>query len=318
MRSHRDVHVNPLRGRAAGADRTLRKRLDPFVRALSGVHIRDAEALHQARVASRRLREVVPLLSLEPDTARDLGRRLRRVTRRLGRLRELDVSMLILDDFRKKGEHAAEALDRVAAALAAEAEHTREWLSEKLPARKLERLTRTLDDIARRINEPSVRSHWRRDAQAWVWAVDARVVRRATRLRAAITDVGAMYSADRLHTVRIALKKLRYAAELSAEARGLTRSADIEALKRAQDTLGRLHDFEVFSEHVRRMRDDAKLSEGIDVRDLDAILSSAELECYQLHAAFKRDREGLRSIADRLGVAPRPRGAVSHRAVNSP
>jgi hypothetical protein len=95
--------------------------------------------------------------------------------------------------------------------------------------------------------------------------------------------------------------------------RGRAAGADIEALKRAQDTLGRLHDFEVFSEHVRRMRDDAKLSEGIDVRNLGAILLSAELECYQLHAAFMRDREGLRSIAD-----PPRRRATSSRSSQSP
>jgi CHAD domain-containing protein len=294
----------------------FRTRVDPFVRALSRVETRDAEAVHQARVASRRLRELVPLLALERETARNLGKRLRRVTRRLGRLRELDVLMPILEDFRKTGEYVDAALDRVAAAIANEAEHRRHWLSDKLPARKLERLSSTLDDMARNINQPNAaRSNRPRDAQAWIWAVDARVVRRATRLSAAIADAGVLYSADRLHNVRIALKKLRYAAELSAETRGLNRSADIDALKRAQDTLGRLHDFEVFGERVRRVRDDATRSAGIDVRDLDSIIVATELECRQLHATFMRDRDGLRGVTDRLGGRLRRRTPPGQRAV---
>jgi CHAD domain-containing protein len=294
---------------------TFRKRLDPFVRALSGIEARDAEALHQARVASRRLREVLPVLELQRDATKKIGKRLRRITRRLGRLRELDVLQPIVDDLRNAGQHSAQALDKVAAAIADEANRTRQWLRHKLPARKLERLTRTLDDIADQIDHPrSARGNHARDARAWVWALDARVVRRATRLSAAIADAGALYDADRLHNVRIALKKLRYAVELSAEARGLDRTADIDTLKRAQDILGRLHDFEIFSDRVQRVRDDSTQSAGLDVPAFDALARAAELECRQLHATFMRDRVELSAIAGRLASGQRA-AAIAQRRV---
>jgi CHAD domain-containing protein len=281
---------------------TFKKRLDPFIRALSGLEGRDPEAIHQARVASRRLREVVPVLELQPDAARKVAKRLRRVTQRLGRLRELDVLQPLVDDLRKTGQHSERALDEVAAAIADEANRTREGLRNKLPARKLDRLGQALDDIARQIDESgsASRSH-ARDAKAWVWAVDARVVRQATRLCAAIDDAGALYDAARLHAVRVALKKMRYAAELSAEARGLNRTAELATLKRAQDTLGRLHDFEILRGRVQRVRDETTGSTGFDVRDFESLTGAIERECRQLHAAFMRDRAELSAIAGRLG-----------------
>jgi CHAD domain-containing protein len=134
-----------------------------------------------------------------------------------------------------------------------------------------------------------------------VWAVDARVVRRATRLRAAIDDAGALYDAARLHAVRVALKKLRYAAELSAEARGLNRTAELSTLKRAQDTLGRLHDFEILRGRVQRVRDETTGSTGFDVREFESLTGAIERECRRLHAAFMRDRAELSAITGRLG-----------------
>ena len=52
----------------------------------------DAEALHQARVASRRIREALPLEIRPP---RKLMRQVRRITRALGPVRELDVALMV-------------------------------------------------------------------------------------------------------------------------------------------------------------------------------------------------------------------------------
>ena len=49
---------------------------------LHGVEGGDVRALHRTRVASRRLREVLPVLQLDPDMAHKLGRRLRKITQR--------------------------------------------------------------------------------------------------------------------------------------------------------------------------------------------------------------------------------------------
>ena len=63
-----------------------------------------------------------------------------------------------------------------------------------------------------------------------------------------------MYVPQRLHDVRIAVKKLRYAAELADETTGKRITGDVAALKAAPDLLGRLHDLEVFL-NSRRVRD---------------------------------------------------------------
>ena len=47
-----------------------------------------------------------------------------------------------------------------------------------------------------------------------------RVARRAASLKAAIDEAGAVYLPERLHAVRIAVKKLRYAVELEHEIAG--------------------------------------------------------------------------------------------------
>src|SRR5207248_1929483 len=67
----------------------LHKRLERFTRSLHGVDKGEIRAIHRTRVASRRLREVLPVLELDADVSAKLVRRLRRVTAQLGPVREL-------------------------------------------------------------------------------------------------------------------------------------------------------------------------------------------------------------------------------------
>jgi CHAD domain-containing protein len=76
----------------------LKIRLNRFVRNLDGLERGDIEALHRVRVASRRIRELVPVLQLDAGRTRKLGRRLRKVTSRLGAMREFDVLLLLVDE----------------------------------------------------------------------------------------------------------------------------------------------------------------------------------------------------------------------------
>src|SRR5688572_3681144 len=60
----------------------------------------DVSSVHRARVSSRRLREVLPPMRqlLPPGTADDARGEVRRVTRALGPVRELDVAQQLLDE----------------------------------------------------------------------------------------------------------------------------------------------------------------------------------------------------------------------------
>src|SRR5438105_3313746 len=94
-------------------DEVLRTRLARFTRLLHGLEKGNARAVHRSRVASRRLREVIPVLELEATTAAVLSRRLRKMTRRLGNVREFDVLLHLLDELQESGRYEPESLSRV-------------------------------------------------------------------------------------------------------------------------------------------------------------------------------------------------------------
>src|SRR5437764_11365081 len=106
----------------------LRIRLDRFRRMLHGVAEGDVHALHRMRVASRRLREVLPILQLDADVAHKLGRRLRKVTERLGVVREFDVLLGVIEELTTVGRYQEAALGRVAEGLARDRSRARERL----------------------------------------------------------------------------------------------------------------------------------------------------------------------------------------------
>ena len=91
----------------------LKKRVDQFTRVLRPMEKGDVRALHQARVASRRMRELVPMLQLERATGRKVARRLRKITARLGAVRELDVLLIQIDELHVSGRRGSGGLGRV-------------------------------------------------------------------------------------------------------------------------------------------------------------------------------------------------------------
>jgi CHAD domain-containing protein len=121
-----------------------------------------------------------------------------------------------------------------------------------------------------------------------------------------------------LHDVRIALKKLRYAAELLRETRHDRTSADLRVLKGAQDVLGRLHDLEVLLEWVRQVQASLSTPDLTAWRDLGSLAHAIEDDCRLLHARYMRDRARLTAIADRMGApthdAQSVKGSPSRRA----
>ncbi len=125
-------------------------------------------------------------------------------------------------------------------------------------------------------------------------AIDARVARRAHRLRSAIIKTGALYSPDALHRVRIAVKKLRYALEVAQKTAGRDDPGIIKALKQAQERLGRLNDLEVFIGRARKAQIDADIDL---VSELTALAEDADVRCRELHAEFMRDRPALIDVA---------------------
>ena len=274
----------------------LRFRLDRFTRALHGVETGELRALRRARVASRRLRELIPVLQLGAALTRKLARRLRRVRRRLGTVRELDVLLLVIQELEKSGGYPQVALARIAGEIRDARRAAWPKQAGKRAAVELKQVARSLGRVARKL-EPGDAA--RQPGRTWRWVIDARVARRASHLKAVIEEAGAMYSPRRLHTVRIALKKLRYSVELAADASGRPAKADLQALKRGQDVLGRMHDLQVLIDRVRRLQASLLPPDLTEGRDLDTLLISLESTCRRLHARYIRDWATLVAICQR-------------------
>ena len=145
--------------------------------------------------------------------------------------------------------------------------------------------------------------------------VRERAARRAQRLSAAIENAAGLYLPDRLHDVRIAVKKLRYTLELgfadlkrsAPRGAGARNSARIRTLKGAQDLLGRMHDLEVLIARTRGIQSSPGASTLKVSADLDRLVRRLETECRQLHGQYMAARPALLSLCHRLMAAAEPR-----------
>ncbi len=293
----------------ASRDQLLRSRLERFTRVLHGVDVGAVRAVHQARVASRRLRELLPLLQLDADVTEELRHRLRRATRRLGTKRELDVLIELIEELHQSGRYPGPAaLRQLASEVRQEHAKAQSRLSGKRAGVELRRIARKLEKVRRQISDAE---HQRIEGRTWRWAMDARIARRATEAKRAIDDAGSLYLAERLHVVRIALKKLRYGVELVADATAGAHGDDLRTLKRVQTLLGRMHDLQVLTGRARRVQARLGPTDANISRDLDSLMTALDADCRRLHARYVRDRPKLLDICRRLvaSAAPAARAA---------
>jgi CHAD domain-containing protein len=140
-------------------------------------------------------------------------------------------------------------------------------------------------------------------------AARARAARRAERLSATIDNAAGIYLPDRLHDVRIAVKKLRYAMEIARELSGSRAMARILTLKKAQDLLGRMHDLEVLIARTRAVQGSPNAPSLRLSADLDRLVRRLETECRQLHGHYIALRPALLAICDHAIALPERRRA---------
>ena len=267
---------------------------------LQGVEDGDARALHRTRVASRRLREVLPVVHLDPDVAHKLSRRLRKITEQLGTVREFDVLLGVIDELKEAGRYPNAALVRVAANIGEDRIQARERLLAKIPIDELRRVAAKLEKVARTLEKDGALRRAGTARRSSRWAIDARVARRASTLAAAMSDAGAVYLARRLHAVRIAVKKLRYAIEVAVDVVHVTSSPDLKQLRRVQDVLGRLHDLQVLIDGARDVQAALTPPDITGWRELDRLVVALEEDCRRLHGRYMHDRDALLAMCMRL------------------
>ncbi|MET0932599.1 MAG: CHAD domain-containing protein, partial [Mycetocola sp.] len=117
---------------------------------------------------------------------------------------------------------------------------------------------RLLDDLDTFVADPPLTDAAAKRAKKVVKKVLAREIRRVQKRADAVESAGGDDLESRLHDVRKAGRRLRYAAE-AAEAAGVGRSVAVAAAgERVQDTLGEHRDCVLFGGHLSRTADRAE------------------------------------------------------------
>ena len=265
-----------MRGNLATViDRETRALLRQVRRARRG----EARAVHQARVASRRLGEAVPVaVRVVTDVkAPHLRRDVRRVARAMGDVRELDVTLAVLDREARGREWHGAVLGQVRRHLEKERERSSRTMNAKLGRVDLAKLEERAHELADACDA--------RLLPGWQSHLATRLRKRARRFDQALRAAGTLYAAEPLHRVRVAGKRLRYTLELARAAAGAPVGRHIATLKRLQDLLGSLHDLQTLEAFVRTVA--AEAVSGLDSHaQFEDAQREIDAECRVLHGRF--------------------------------
>jgi len=292
---------------ATPSELLIRQRLAALSRMLPVAQGGDADAIHQARVATRRLREALPLVA-RGSAGRKLRKQVRGLTRALGSVRELDVALTTLDEIEADGGVPTSGIVCLREIMAAERQRLCADMVQRIQRADVDRLRRKALAAARH-HRPE-RGHSRARDPRRLAAARGRAARRAVALQAAIENAGGIYLPDRLHQVRIAVKKLRYAMEIARELSGSRAVARIRTLKGAQDLLGRMHDLEVLIMRIRALQGSDNAPNLRLSADLDRLVRRLETECRQLHVRYMGFKQKLLDVCNHVtAVADEHRGA---------
>jgi CHAD domain-containing protein len=265
-----DAHVDPPAEGARAAEMVraaLASGLSRLVTHDPGVRLdEDSEEVHQARVATRRLRSDLRTFKslVEPEWADGLRRELGWLASPLGEVRDADV---LLDRLRTEtGRLPAEdrpAVGVLIDGLVASRERSLAALFEALDSKRYVAL---LDALVEGVAKPRLTP----DAEQPADEVASAVVGKAWRkLRRSISDLGPEPADTALHEVRIKAKRCRYAAEAVIGIEGRPAKRFATAVAGLQDVLGRLQDSVVAAAWLRQaITTDTSVDQAVTIGEL--------------------------------------------------
>jgi CHAD domain-containing protein len=261
-------------------------------------------------VASRRLREVLSVIDAayrHSHTGR-AARTARRVTRALGPVREIDVALIELDRASRRHGWPDELIGVIRRRLVQQRERRGKRLATKIAKDDRAKIRDEVRGLVTRVSEA--------DDRAWQSALAARIVRRARAVLDASAAAGTIYVPERLHALRITIKKLRYALELLPPTPAFEVADALRLLKRAQGRFGTLHDIQILTAEVQAI--DATSRRPRDRAALRAAIEDLERDCREIHAralALLPDVAALaRQVRRELGVRRRGRRLAMAKA----
>jgi CHAD domain-containing protein len=292
-------------GLAAHLGQVVHKRLGTLVDTMDfTAHDDQVEALHDLRVASRRLRAFVNLFDpmLDRRIVAHVAKPLKRVTRAAGELRDIDVQMALVDE-----RVPRQTTDAARAAL--------EYLLERLAGRRLEVLSHVKKQLRKvRVDDLSVGiAAALGETVARLPPSSGELGRVAWSLLEPLLDgmeqaeslvVGEPPPSDALHQLRISTKKLRYALELVGPLLGDDQKELLKRAEALQELLGTHHDLFVISslmsDERRQLEDRGRQTLPFGLTVLRGELEAEERE---LVAAFQSSRPAPAYFRDRIQTA---------------
>jgi CHAD domain-containing protein len=259
---------------------------------LEGIREGGVDAVHDARVATRRIRELLALLPAVPgrDGEDEVVKNYRKVGRALGRVRDIDVQIALIRGLEDHAPNAAPSL------LIVRQDHEHQRLG------KTRRLIKTLekvdvDALTRATGESHPASLRRRlTSTGWRHQLERLVTERAHTAVHAIAHATGVYFPKRAHAARIAIKQLRYAAEIAQSTGNEAMQDGIKALRKGQEILGDLHDRQVLSQIVEDYSEHA----GVISEHVELIRQILEREVMQLHSQYVARRASLRDACTQV------------------
>jgi CHAD domain-containing protein len=236
---------------------TALKYLHALMAEMDGVRQAEGpECVHRMRVASRRLRSVLPLfaISLSRQTCARWRKQLRRVTRVLGAVRDTDVQMACVQQFLHDSASAEEraGVERLLLRL----EQQRQALQgpvvkalERLAARQLaeemeERLKRVASQSASYGVDVPGRYVYRQTGKG--------ILKRLNAFEAYAPYVAQPECVKELHAMRIAAKRLRYIMQALAPLYPDELAEPVQAARLCQTKLGDIHDCDMWIDTLPR------------------------------------------------------------------
>ena len=224
----------------------IRTQYEAIVRNDPGVRLAvDPEAVHDMRVATRRLRAMLRAAAdmVEPEWSEPLRDELKWLAGELGPLRDADA---VPEDLRAETS-GFQGDDRRGADRLVELveEDRRAAHARAIAALRGERYLALLQELERAARAPHVRS-----AEVALEGIARTEFRK---LRDEARRISADSSDHEVHALRIRGKRARYAAELAETAVGKRARRFLEHAKRFQDVVGEHQDAVVAEEHLRQL-----------------------------------------------------------------
>jgi len=228
----------------AKAHAAIQTQADIFLAKSEGVTALDATAIHDLRVASRRLRMALDIYQpyFSPKPRKNLRKLARSITRDLGTRRELDVMAIMMRAHREEThgvwqrfmDHAITILDK---RRDDQADYCREAAALAAGDRFRDAVAAVLESIDT-------------DGVCVLDLAQAGILGALAEARAARKQWRRTDDPEDLHLVRIALKHLRYACEFHATLYGEPMTAQVAHIKVAQEILGEWNECRLLEDMV--------------------------------------------------------------------